>query len=308
MRYFASNVAMLRKALKLIVHADDFGLTERINEGILLAHQHGIVTSASIMANGEAFEHAVALAHSTPTLDVGIHLTVIEEKPLLSSDEIPTLTALDGRFHRHALQFVKRYLLGRIDLQEIRKELEAQVRKVLATGLIPSHFDSHQHVHILPEILNVVLELSRKYHIPAIRFPREAAIFGKMRSLPLRGVSLTRMAQMLVLNVFCQIANEKVERRTEAFTGFLFGVKLDKLNLWKILRHLPKEGTCEIMCHPGLDETNSRYAHWRYGWSAELNALTNDAIAQFIRAEGIQLISYRELADQRTAKPMFLKS
>jgi predicted glycoside hydrolase/deacetylase ChbG (UPF0249 family) len=116
-----------------------------------------------------------------------------------------------------------------------------------------------------------------------------------MNGLPLRGVPLTRIAQMLVLNVFCQMAIGKVERRTEFFTGFLFGGNLSRESLWNILKHLPSGGTCELMCHPGLEDENSRYAHWRYRWVDELNALTDDAIGQFVQAEGIQLISYRDL-------------
>src|SRR5881296_625665 len=119
---------------RLIVHADDFGLSERINDGIVQAHRHGIVTSTSIMANGEAFAHAVALAQSAPTLDLGIHLTLIEERPVVSPAELPSLVDAAGGLHPHAIQFCQRYFSGRINLKEVRKELEAQVEKVLATG------------------------------------------------------------------------------------------------------------------------------------------------------------------------------
>src|SRR5213592_207307 len=148
---------------KVIVHGDDFGLSERINEGILQAHRHGILTSSSIMANGEAFDQAAALARSTPSLDVGVHLTLIEERPLLSAAEVSTLVNGDGRFHAHATRFGARYFSARINLEEVRRELEAQVEKVLAAGLVPSHLDSHQHVHVLSGILRIVVELSRKY-------------------------------------------------------------------------------------------------------------------------------------------------
>src|SRR6266571_5105507 len=108
------------KAAKLIVHGDDFGISERINEGILRGHCHGILTSASIIANGEAFEHAATLARSTPSLDIGVHLTLIEEKPLLDPAELPTLVNPDGNFHPHVTNFARRYFSGRINLQEVR--------------------------------------------------------------------------------------------------------------------------------------------------------------------------------------------
>ena len=281
---------MPAKAAKLVVHADDFGLSERINDGILHGHRHGILTSASIIANGEAFEHAAALARSTPSLDIGVHLTLIEEKPLLSPAELPTLVNADGNFHPHVTHFAGRYLSGRINLQEVRKELEAQVQKVFAAGLVPSHFDSHQHVHVLPGILKIVVELSQKYGVQSIRLPREAGIFGKMR-----GVPFTRVAQAMVLNAFCQMANGRIQRRTDSFAGFLYGGNLNKQNLLNLLKHLPPQGTCEIMCHPGLEGSGSRYGHWNYHWPEELNALIDDEIKQFVRNAGIQLVSCREL-------------
>jgi hopanoid biosynthesis associated protein HpnK len=278
------------KAAKIVVHADDFGISERINDGILQAHCHGILTCASIIANGEAFGHAVALARSTPSLDIGIHLTLIEEKPLSKPADIPTLVNSHGNFHPHVTHFARRYLAGRINLQEVRKELEAQVQKVFAAGLVPSHFDSHQHVHVLPGILKIVLELSQKYGVQSIRLPREAGLLGKMRRVP-----FTRVVQAMVLNAFCRMANGRIQRRTDSFAGFLYGGNLNKENLLNVLKHLPRHGTCEIMCHPGLEGPGSRYGHWQYHWLDELDALLDAEIKQFVHDEGIQLISWREL-------------
>src|SRR4051812_1864993 len=103
--------------LSLIVNADDLGLSEAVNQGIAEAHTNGIVTSASIMANGAAFDHAVRLCQSIPSLDVGIHLTLVEEQPLLSRETIPTLVSDRERFHRHAKTFIKKYASGEIRLQ-----------------------------------------------------------------------------------------------------------------------------------------------------------------------------------------------
>jgi len=288
---------MSDNALKVIVHADDFGLSEKINEGILQAHLHGILTSTSIMANGEAFEHAVALARSTPTLDVGIHLTLIEESPLLHPAKIPTLLESNGRFYRHAFRFGRKYFAGKINLNEVKEELETQIQKVLAAGLTLSHLDSHQHVHMLPGVLKIVLALSRKYGIPAIRLPREAVTFGKIIRVP-----FMRILQALALNFFCQMAINRIERRTDCFAGFLYGGHLNKENLLKIFKYLSCGDTCEIMCHPGLEDSRSRYAHWQYHWLDELNALVNNEIRQFVRGKGIQLISYCELGTSSSVK------
>ena len=142
---------------KLVVNADDFGLSIKVNEGILCAHQNGILTSTSIMANGMAFQHAVDTWKSNPTLDVGIHLTLVGEKPLLNPDVIPDLVNKKGICHQHAKDFVMKYMMGKISQKQIYQELEAQVVKVLDQGIVISHVDSHQHIHMLPQILSVVI-------------------------------------------------------------------------------------------------------------------------------------------------------
>ena len=278
---------------KLIVHADDFGLSEKINEGIIQAHIHGILTSTSIMANGRAFEHAVELCQSTPTLDVGIHLTLVGEQPLLNPGQIPSLVDNTGKFDHHATEFTKRYLLGKIYLPEVRRELEAQIEKVLSFGLSISHLDSHQHLHILPQILNITVDLAKKYNIRAIRFPCENLYVDMLRAQ----VSPSRILQSLVLKFLCFRGRNANIWRTDHFSGFLFGGNLNKQNLQKIIECLPRHGTCELMCHPGLDDPNTRYNHWGYRWSDELNALIDPDISNLIDHKGIHLTSYRLLID-----------
>ena len=158
--------------LQLIVHADDFGLSEKVNEGILQAHRLGILTSASVMANGAAFEHAIEMWRSLPSLDLGIHLTLVEEQPVLDPAMVPSLVNETGQFYRHATIFAKRYFMGKIRLGEVRRELAAQINKVMSRGVTISHLDSHQHVHMLPQVLRVTLELAGEFGIglPAGRF------------------------------------------------------------------------------------------------------------------------------------------
>src|SRR4029079_6807551 len=165
--------AMTRAAggARLIVNADDFGLSEAVNRAVIEAHEHGIVTSTSIMAGGSAFEHAAALATRTPTLDVGVHLTLTEQQPVAES--VPSLVGADGQFAPHATDFAKRWLRGTIALADVRTELDAQIRRVRAHGVRPTHLDGHQHVHVLPGIARVVAELAREHGIRAVRVPTE---------------------------------------------------------------------------------------------------------------------------------------
>lgn len=277
--------------LKLIVNADDLGLSEAVNEGILEAHLNGILTSASVMANGVAFEHAIRLCRSVPSLDVGIHLTLVEEEPLSAATATSTLVDAGGRLHRHASIFTKKYVAGKIHLQDVWSELEAQIKKVLSRGIEISHLDSHQHLHMLPQIRHITIALANKYNIPAIRVPREHLRPYMLR----RAGGISRLCQLFVLNAFCQLGRKTPARRTDHFVGFFFGGNLHKENLHTVLQSLPTSGTCELMCHPGLDDQHTLYGHWHYNWSAELDALTDQKIVEFIRQKDIQLTSYRDL-------------
>lgn len=275
----------------LIVHADDFGLSPAVNEGILRAHREGMLMSASLTACGAAFDEAIELARRTPSLDVGVHLTLVEEKPVLEPSRIPTLVDGEGRLHRHASVFFKKFLAGRIRLSEVRDELEAQMKKICGRGLRISHLDSHQHLHILPGIIRITAELGKAYGVPVIRLPRERLPL----STQIGNGSPARLAQMRALNFFSLLGKGLIERRADYFFGFLFGGELSKKNLRTILEALPTSGVCELMCHPGAHDPNTAYAHWQYRWQEELDALIDNEMMDFIRERDIRLISFREL-------------
>lgn len=276
---------------RLIVHADDFGLSQKVNEGIVKAHLDGIVTSTSLIPSGEAFEHAIQLARTNPTLDIGVHLTLTGEAALMGRGDIPTLLAEDGRFHAHAVDFVKQYLGRRIHLDEVERELDAQIRKVLDNGIRVSHLDGHQHIHILPAIRDRVGALARKYAIPAIRYPRERVSSYMLRE----GAGKGRLLQLIGLNAFCTIARTSGATAPDRFFGFFFGGNLTQENLLKILDNLPATGTCELMCHPGMHDSHSGYSHWNYRWQVELDALMSREVKDYLRAMGVKLIAYKDL-------------
>jgi chitin disaccharide deacetylase len=278
-------------ARRLIVHGDDFGLSERVNEGIVEAHRDGILTSTSVIASGAAFQHAIGLSRATPTLDVGVHLTLVDERPVTAANVIRTLIDNNGRFHREVGTFMRRYLVGSISLDEISRELDSQIGKVIAQGVRVTHLDGHQHLHMVPTIRRVVGVLAQKYAIPFIRYPKEAFKLYMLQDR--RG--MIRLPQLLVLNTFCSFARTSDARRADHFCGFFFGGRLTKENLMKVLKRLPPKGTCEVMCHPGLNDPDSRYTHWGYRWEDECDALTDKEIKDYVRSEGIQLISYADL-------------
>ena len=149
----------------LIPNADDFGFTRDVNQGIVEAHRHGILTATTLMATGAAFDNAVELARQNPELDIGVHLVLVDLEGFPPS--IPRLL----------------FSLGRIRIYD---ELVRQVQKVLAAGLIPTHLDTHKHTHLLPQVFNAMTRIAQEFHIPWVR-----RRFGPFRWLPARGCRTT---------------------------------------------------------------------------------------------------------------------
>jgi hopanoid biosynthesis associated protein HpnK len=275
-------------AARLIVNADDFGLTEAINRGVVAAHRDGIVTAASLIACGPAFEQAVALAKQTPTLDVGVHLTLTQLAPVSAADAVPTLVDAHGRFAADSFELARRYVRGALALAEVRAELDAQINKVEAAGLAISHLDGHQHVHVLPGIAHVVADLAAAHGIRAARHPVE----------PLRAYMLgnaRRLAEQVMLSTVCAVSPLKRLKRADGFAGFHFGGRLTEKNLATVLRGLPPRGTIELMCHPGEAESDGPHRDWGYAGPAEREALTSVRIKELLAERGTQLVSHRDL-------------
>lgn len=274
---------------RLVVNADDFGLSEGINAGVIGSHVDGIVTSASLIANGPAFKEAVELALAHPSLDIGVHLTLTEISPVLPADRVPTLVDARGRFAADVFELARRGLRGSLALAEVRAELDAQIRRVQARGIPISHLDGHQHVHVLPGIAGVVAELAAEHAVAAVRHPCE-----RVRSYMLVG-STRRLAEQLALNGMCSVSPLARLKRTDAFVGFNFGGRLTERNLETVLAYLPARGTTELMCHPADAERDGPQARWGYSGTAERTALTSDKIKALIAARGIDLVAYRDL-------------
>lgn len=289
---FAPDPADVRgEPARLIVHADDFGLSEAVNRAVIDAHARGILTSTSIIVAGDAFEHAVRLAHAHPTLDVGVHLTLTGERPVGVHGADTGLVDRDGRLPPNVYAFALRYLRGGISRDALRAELAAQIETALARGLAVTHLDGHQHVHALPGIAAIVAELAQRYGIRAIRYPRE-----RFRGWMLRDLRrLPRVLGQLALGAAAALSPLRAHARVDAFAGFYFGGRLTEANLLTQLAALPARATTELMCHPGHDDPDSRYRHWNYAWPAELAALTSARVRAFVAARGVRLVSYRDV-------------
>lgn len=260
----------------LIVNADDFGLTEQINSGVIKGFLKGIITSASIMPTGKAFDHAVTLAKEYSDLGVGVHLALTQTFPTLPAKCIPTLVNQAGHFYDSWRSFFIRFIMGKIRLSEVEQEMEAQIKRVLASGISPTHLDAHQHIHILPGIWNIMSNLAYKYDIRFIRYPYESSVVGS--------VSIKHLVKLLCIQGMLNFVDRKKTwigaKSPEYFLGLSASEKINGRILTRYLRSL-KDGLTELMCHPRADI---------HGFD-ELDALTSPEIKQLINQLNIKLIN-----------------
>ena len=279
---------------RLIVNADDFGLHAAVNRGILAAHTEGIVSSTSLMAGGAALDDAVRIAKQCPQLGVGVHLTLVGARPVLPVAEVSSLLDEAGDFYGSYPLFIKRFLRGKIRLAEVERELAAQIDRVRMAGIQPSHLDSHQHLHVLPGIGGLVLDLARRFSIRAIRIPAEPVAFIGATPATV-GRLVGRGGLTMLANLFRQHAAAAGIRTSDHFYGMLAGGQLTEPAILAILRRLPP-GDSELMTHPGFaDESLADAFRWDYQWDAERQALTAPAVRALLAERQIRLISFREL-------------
>jgi hopanoid biosynthesis associated protein HpnK len=284
-------------ATQLILNADDFGLTRGVNEGIVRAHRDGILTSATLMANGDAFDHAVQLARATPSLGVGCHLVLIGGKPVADPHRVPSLVDSEGKLPASLPALVARVTSGKIRIAHMEIELLAQVEKIRAAGITPTHFDTHKHTHAHPRVLQALGRMAQSVGILRVRRPieklsRSLAAGGKGRAKQFIATSAVRA----VSSRFDALARKYGLRSP----GHFLGLASTGLIGPEVLRHLVKTlptGQTEIMLHPGicdidLERTGTRLLHER---ERELQALLDPEVKRAVSARNVQLISYREL-------------
>jgi hopanoid biosynthesis associated protein HpnK len=266
------------------VSGDDLGLHPGINAGVVRGHREGIVTCASLCANGAAFEDAVLALRAAPDLDVGVHLTLVGEAPLLSPDRLPTL-APDGRLPDHFGGLFLRVMLGRIREAEIEEEMSAQVARARDAGLRVSHLDSHQHVHLHPALLPVVLRVARRFGIGAVRAAARVGPWRRFRPALVGLAARLGRGRLRAAGV----------RTPDSLVGIAETGRLDEAGLRAVVAALP-EGTSELVCHPGSGDGAIASAYgWGFRWDEETAALTGAAVRETLRREAVQLIAYRDL-------------
>jgi predicted glycoside hydrolase/deacetylase ChbG (UPF0249 family) len=245
-------------AARLIINADDFGLTNGINRAIAELHQAKALTSTTLMATGAAFDDAVAIAHANPALGVGCHVVLTDGIPVSDPQSIPSLMGADGKSFRPSLvDFIQTLLRGRIREEEIEREMLAQVQKLQHAGIEITHLDTHKHTHLFPAVTRPLLRVAEIASVGAMRNP-----FERGWSLTLRhGSRMRRFQVKLVRGLQTRFEQQPQIRDARVLTtdgtiGISATGSLYMGTLRQILEKLPAEGSFELCCHPGYNDSD----------------------------------------------------
>lgn len=263
---------------RLIVNADDFGLTEGVNRGILDCHQRGAVTSTTLLVNGDAAQAAAAAAAAHPRLGVGLHLNLTSGKPVLAAGKVPSLIDDEGFFPGMSAM-VRRLISGRARRDELAAEVQAQIDKCIELGIDPTHIDSHHHLHALPRLRSVVCGVCRKAGITRMRGYHMSA--RSLKSFAVAATARVPAGEPLIT--------------PDRFSGIEV---MGRGDMAVTLEHeLAAPGdTLEFMCHPGYADDNlSRVSGYSSLREVELKALMSEDFIRVIEAAGVRSISFRDL-------------
>jgi predicted glycoside hydrolase/deacetylase ChbG (UPF0249 family) len=279
----------------LIITADDFGLTRSVNQGIAMGVREGVVTSVNLFPSGDAFSDALDLARKAAIREAGAHLALTETVPVAPAGSVPTLVAPDGRFYKDRGRLLPRFLLGRIDPDNIYTELKAQLDMALSSGIEITNLSSHEHIHMMPGILDIFIKLAKEYDIPAIRYPH--------KDVSARPFDPGNIYRSFVLACFephmARVLGASGIKSPDHFRGFLDSAQITEETLLGLIDTL-EEGSTELVCHPGFlgPEVLERYRFHR-NCEAELFALTSRRVRNRIEDRDIELITYGQFLSKR---------
>jgi len=280
---------------RLIVNADDFGMSEEVNEAVIRAYKEGVLTSTSLMVTGAAFEHAVKLAREHTGLAVGIHLVTVVGKSALSPSEIPTLVDREGNFSNNPVSAGLKYYFSRRSRRELRKELAAQFDRFRSTGLPLSHIDGHLHLHVHPVIFNAALALGAEYGARRMRVPVEE------RQLALNFDGSNRLQKTVFTLLFGALGKymkSKLSKRGFTFPERVYGNlqsgRMSEGYCLYVLDRLTAE-TSEIYFHPAVYDDDKVLDNDERQRSIEFEALISPNVRHRMQELGIKLTNYFEI-------------
>lgn len=285
---------------RLIFNADDFGMTRGVNEGIIRAHREGILTSATLMANGLAFDDAARKASENPKLGIGCHLVLVGGKPVASPEKVRSLLDSEGNLPDSLAAFVARVSAGMIKPNEMEIELTAQINKIRNSGIVPSHLDTHKHTHAHPRVMQVVGQVAQHFGITKIRKPveslRDSWQTTRSDAHDVSKQLIAAGAVQVVASRFAAVAEKYQLTCPDHFLGLAMTGQLGSAALRR-MADLVEEGSTEIMLHPGICDADlaasgSRLQQQR---QTELDGLLDRSVREAFLQRGIHFISFREL-------------
>lgn len=273
-------------SIRLVINADDLGLHPRIDEGIFAAHTEGVLTSATVLATGPTAREALRRASKTK-LGVGLHLCLTSHlNPAAPVRDVRWL-APGGRFRQNWAELSAAWLARLIPPEEVVTEFRAQVARVRELGADIDHLDTHQHLHLLPNMTSIVEVLAAELGVP-VRWPAERPNAHWL-------VHPRSAAKSALLGTLSRVKQPRGVKRVRALGVFESG-RLTERRLVRLLENL-RDGDNEIVTHPGLDPgVVPQDPHWRYQWEAELKAVLSPRVRDAIASRGIELVTYRQLS------------
>ncbi len=281
---------------QLIVTGDDFGLAVPVNEAIEEAHRRGILTTASLMVGAGATADAVARAKRLPSLKVGLHLVLVEGRPVLTPSAVPDLVDSRGEFSSHLVGTGVKFFFCPGVRRQLEAEIRAQFQAFRNTGLPLDHVNGHNHMHLHPTVLGLILTVGKEFGLPAVRLPYEPPMASWRAS---RKALLPKLAAWLFLSPWVAFLRYRLRHAHVRSNEFVFGMHdsggMHADLVLRILHQLP-QGVTEIYFHPAtrrcpeLDRTMPHYHH-----ECEFEALTSVSVREALLASGIQRIAFGDL-------------
>lgn len=280
--------------IQLIVNADDFGSSREVNSAVIQAHQHGVLTSASLMVNGQAADEAVALARANPNLSIGLHLVMVDGQSTLPHKDIPHLVDEQGDFPGDPVLIGMRLVISRQARRELAQELAAQFERFADTGLPLSHVDSHLHIHIHPVVINLIIPLAQQYGARGFRLPHDdlslALTYDRQRAMQ-------KIGWAFVFGIFWRIYITRLRGSELVVPERVYGLMqtgdMNEVYVLKLLQNI-NVNLAEIYFHP---DTN--LASQKMGPNAgDLATLVSSNVRQAIEMQRITLTNYANLNGQ----------
>jgi hopanoid biosynthesis associated protein HpnK len=283
---------------RLIVTADDFGLCEPVNEAVEIAHRDGILSTASLMVGGSAAADAVARARRLPELRVGLHVVVVEDRPVLPGAQVGHLTDGDGYLSRNLVTAGVRFFFDPAARRQLEAEIRAQFEAFAATGLTLDHVNAHNHMHLHPTVLGIILRVGREFGLCAMRVPYEPPLVAWR--VTGRGLG-PKLAAAAGLAPWLGLLRARLQRRGIRANDVVLGLgasgAMDETTVLRLLELVPDGRVAEMYFHPATRRSpESDRTMPSYRQQAELAALTSPRVRRALETCEIRLVTFADLA------------